>query len=94
MLTDASITFHCTLGVRIRAGLLKLPASEEALVRAHTSYRYVNSSNVAANLLVESQVEAAGAVNAAGIEWRGRQRRFRLPRLARTGVRLGRSWPV
>ena len=66
MLVDASITFNYIPGARIRAGLFKLPTSEEALVGVHTSYPYVNFSNVATNLLVENQVEAAGAVNAAG----------------------------
>lgn len=66
MMTDASITFNYIPGARIRAGLFKLPTSEEALVAVHLAYPYVYFSNAATNLLVENQVRSTGAVNATG----------------------------
>ncbi len=66
MLTDASVTFNYIPGARIRAGLFKVPTSEEALVAVHTSFPYVYFSNAATSLLVESQVKSTGAVSASG----------------------------
>lgn len=66
MVTDASVTFSYIPGARIRAGLFKLPTSEEALVAVHTSFPYVYFSNVATNLLIESPVKSTGAVNITG----------------------------
>ena len=66
MMTDASITFNYIPGARIRAGLFKLPTSEEALVAVHLAYPYVYFSNAATNLLVENQARSTGAVNATG----------------------------
>ncbi|MDP1929665.1 MAG: porin [Thiobacillus sp.] len=66
MVTDASVSFNYIPGARIRAGLFKLPTSEEALVAVHTSFPYVYFSNVATNLLIESQVKSTGSVNATG----------------------------
>jgi hypothetical protein len=66
MLTDASLTFNYIPGARIRAGLFKLPTSEEALVAVHTSYPYVYFSNAATSLLIENQVRPTGAVHASG----------------------------
>lgn len=66
MMTDASVTFNYIPGARVRAGLFKLPTSEEALVAVHQAYPYVYFSNAASNLLVESQVKSTGAVNATG----------------------------
>ncbi len=66
MFTDASMTFSYIPHARIRAGLFKLPTSEEALVAVHLAYPYVYFSNAATNLLVESQVKSTGAVNATG----------------------------
>jgi hypothetical protein len=66
IVTDASVSFNYIPGARIRAGLFKLPTSEEALVAVHTSFPYVYFSNVATNLLIENQVKPSGAVNAAG----------------------------
>lgn len=66
MFTDVSASFHYIPGARVRAGLFKLPTSEEALVPVHTSYPYVYFSNAATNLLIENQVRSAGTVNAAG----------------------------
>ena len=45
MLTDASLTFNFIPGARIRAGLFKLPTSEEALQAVNTSAPYVYNSN-------------------------------------------------
>lgn len=66
MVTDASVSFNYIPGARIRAGLFKLPTSEEALVAVHQAYPYVFFSNAATNLLVESQVKSTGAVNSNG----------------------------
>ena len=66
MLTDASLSFNYIPGARIRAGLFKLPTSEEALVAVHTSYPYVYFSNAATSLLIEYQVRPTGAVHASG----------------------------
>lgn len=66
MMTDASVTFNYIPGARIRAGLFKLPTSEEALVAVHTSYPYIYFTNAATNLLVENQVKSTGAVSLTG----------------------------
>jgi hypothetical protein len=66
MLTDASVTFNYIPGARIRAGLFKVPTSEEALVAVHTSFPYVYFTNAATNLLVENQVKSTGAVSTTG----------------------------
>lgn len=66
IVTDASITFNYIPGARIRAGLFKLPTSEEALVAIHLAYPYVYFSNVATNLLIESQVRSPGPANPSG----------------------------
>lgn len=66
VMTDASITFNYIPGARIRAGLFKLPTSDEALLAVHQADPYVYFSNAGTNLLVESQVRSRGAVNAAG----------------------------
>lgn len=66
VLTDASITFSYIPGVRIRAGLFRLPGSEEGLVATHLAFPYVYFSNVTTSLLVERQVKSTGAVNASG----------------------------
>lgn len=55
MLTDASLTFNHIPGARIRAGLFKLPTSEEALVPNPTSYSYVYYSFVGSALVQETQ---------------------------------------
>lgn len=60
MFTDASLTFNYIPGARIRAGLFKVPAGEEALVAVHTSYPYVYFTNATQNLLVENQVRFDG----------------------------------
>jgi hypothetical protein len=68
MFTDASLSFNFIPGARIRAGLFKVPAGEEALVAVHTSYPYVYFSNASQNLQVENQVRFdGGAFNAAGV---------------------------
>lgn len=66
MLTDASLTFSYIPGARIRAGLFKLPTSEEALLAVNTSYPYVYNSNAVLYMLVGLPVQANGAVNASG----------------------------
>ncbi|MFA6921337.1 MAG: porin [Gallionella sp.] len=66
VLTDASLTFNFIPGARIRAGLFKLPTSEEALLAVNTSSPYVNNSNAVLYLLVGLPVQSAGAVNASG----------------------------
>lgn len=65
-ITDASVTFNYIPGARIRAGLFKLPTSEEALVAVHAAYPYVYFSNVATSLLIETQYRSTGAVNNSG----------------------------
>lgn len=67
MMTDASLTFNYIPGARIRAGLFKLPTSEEALVAVHLAFPYVYFSNVATNLLIENQVRSTGVVNLSGV---------------------------
>lgn len=66
MLTDASLTFNHIPGARIRAGLFKLPTSEEALLAVNSSYPYVYNSNAVLYMLVGLPVEANGAVNTGG----------------------------
>ncbi|MDZ4202201.1 MAG: porin [Gallionella sp.] len=65
-LTDASLTFSYIPGARIRAGLFKLPTSEEALLAVNVSYPYVYNSNAVLYMLVGLPVQATGAVNAGG----------------------------
>jgi hypothetical protein len=65
-LTDASLTFNCIPGARVRAGLFKLPTSEEALLAVNSSFPYVYNSNAVLYMLVGLPVEASGAVNANG----------------------------
>ncbi|MHB1116935.1 porin [Sideroxydans sp.] len=66
VLTDASLTFNFIPGARIRAGLFKLPTSEEALLAVNTSSPYVYNSNAVLYMLVGLPVQATGAVNAGG----------------------------
>lgn len=66
VLTDASITFNYIPGARIRAGLFKVPTSEEALLTVNTSYPYVYNSNAVLYLLVGLPTVASGPVNPAG----------------------------
>ena len=66
MLTDASLTFSHLPGVHIRAGLFKLPTSEEALLAVNTSYPYVYNSNAVLYMLVGLPVQANSVVNASG----------------------------
>jgi hypothetical protein len=66
MVTDASLTFNYIPGARIRAGLFKLPTSEEALVAVHVASPYVYFSNATTSLMVESRVRSTGAVNTSG----------------------------
>lgn len=65
-LTDASLTFNQLRGARIRAGLFKLPTSEEALLAINVSYPYVYNSNAVLYMLVGLPVEASGAVSSSG----------------------------
>ncbi|MFA6970460.1 MAG: porin [Gallionella sp.] len=66
VLTDASLTFNFIPGARVRAGLFKLPTSEEALLAVNTSYPYVYNSNAVLYLLVGLPVLSSGTVNAGG----------------------------
>jgi hypothetical protein len=66
MLTDASVTLNYIPGVRVRAGLFKLPTSEEALLAVNSSFPYVYNSNAVLYMLVGLPVEANGVVNASG----------------------------
>ncbi|MFZ3017168.1 MAG: porin [Gallionella sp.] len=66
MLTDASLTFSFIPGARVRAGLFKLPTSEEALQAVNVSAPYVYNSNAVLYLLVGLPVQSSGAVNPAG----------------------------
>jgi hypothetical protein len=66
MLTDVSLTFNFIPGARIRAGLFKLPTSEEALLAVNTSSPYVYNSNAVLYMLVGLPVQATGVVNASG----------------------------
>lgn len=66
MLTDASLTFNYIPGARVRAGLFKLPTSEEALLAINTSYPYVYNSNAVLYMLVGLPVESNGIVNVGG----------------------------
>lgn len=54
MVTDASMTFSFIPGARIRAGLFKLPTSEEALVSNPLAYSYVYYSAVGSALVQET----------------------------------------
>jgi hypothetical protein len=66
VLTDASLTFNFIPGARIRAGLFKLPTSDEALMAVNTSAPYVYNSNAVLYMLVGLPVQSGGAVNTAG----------------------------
>lgn len=66
VLTDASLTINALPGARIRAGLFKLPTSEEALMAVNTSSPYIYNSNAVLYLLIGLPVQSAGAVNASG----------------------------
>ncbi|HLP98951.1 MAG TPA: hypothetical protein VK149_10935 [Sideroxyarcus sp.] len=67
VLTDASLTFNHIPGARIRAGLFKLPTSEEALLAVNTSSPYVYNSNAVLYMLVGLPVQSnGGAVNVSG----------------------------
>ena len=66
VLTDASITFNSIPGARFRAGLFKLPTSEEALMTVNTSFPYVYNSNAVLYLLVGLPTTARGTVNLSG----------------------------
>jgi hypothetical protein len=66
VLTDASLTFNLIPGARVRAGLFKLPTSEEALLAVNTSSPYVYNSNAVLYMLVGLPVRSNGAVNANG----------------------------
>lgn len=66
VLTDASLTFNYIPGVRIRAGLFKLPTSDEALLAVNTSSPYIYNSNAVLYMLVGLPVRSTGAVNVAG----------------------------
>ncbi len=66
VLSDASLTFNYIPGARIRAGLFKLPTSEEALLAVNVSEPYIYNSNAVLYMLVGLPVEATGAVNPTG----------------------------
>lgn len=66
MLTDASMTFNVIPGARVRAGLFKLPTSEEALQAVNFSAPYVYNSNAVLYLLVGLPVQATGTVDPNG----------------------------
>lgn len=66
VLTDASLTFNFIPGARVRAGLFKLPTSEEALMAVNTSSPYVYNSNAVLYMLIGLPVHSIGAVNAGG----------------------------
>lgn len=59
MITDASATLSFIPGARIRAGLFKLPTSEEALVPNPTSYSYVYYSFVGSTLVQETPYQTS-----------------------------------
>ena len=67
VLTDASLTFNFIPGARVRAGLFKLPTSDEALLAVNTSSPYVYNSNAVLYLLVGLPVQSSGAVNTSGV---------------------------
>jgi hypothetical protein len=66
VLSDASLTFNYIPGARIRAGLFKLPTSEEALLAVNVSGAYIYNSNAVLYMLVGLPVEATGTVNPSG----------------------------
>ncbi len=66
MLTDASLTFNYIPGARIRAGLFKLPTSDEALLAVNSAFPYVYNSNAVLYMLVGLPVEANGTVSVSG----------------------------
>jgi hypothetical protein len=66
VLTDASLTYNFIPGARVRAGLFKLPTSEEALQTINTSFPYIYNSNAVLYLLVGLPVQSTGVVNANG----------------------------
>lgn len=67
MLTDASLTFNVIPGARVRAGLFKLPTSEEAMLAVNAAFPYVYNSNAVLYLLVGLPVQSGGAVNPNGL---------------------------
>ncbi len=67
MLTDASLTLNLIPGARVRAGLFKLPTSEEALLAVNTSSPYVYNSNAVLYMLVGLPVQSNGAVSPSGL---------------------------
>ncbi len=66
VLTDASLTLNHIPGARIRAGLFKLPTSEEALQAVNVSSPYIYNSNAVLYMLVGLPVSSSGAVNVNG----------------------------
>lgn len=66
VLTDASITFNAIPGARIRAGLFKVPTSEETLMIVNTSSPYVYNSNAVLYLLVGLPTATSGPANPSG----------------------------
>lgn len=67
MISDLSLTFNHIPGARIRAGLFKLPTSEEALVALNDTFPYVYFSNATMNLLIEQPVRHITASMPAGL---------------------------
>lgn len=67
VLTDASLTFNYIPGARVRAGLFKLPTSDEALLAVNMSAPYIYNSNAVLYLLVGLPVKSTGAVNPRGL---------------------------
>jgi hypothetical protein len=66
VLTDASLTFNYIPGARIRAGLFKLPTSDEALQTVNTSAPYIYNSNAVLYMLVGLPVQSTGTVKNSG----------------------------
>lgn len=66
VLSDASLTYNGIPGAKLRAGLFKLPTSEEALLAVNWSSPYIYNSNAVLYLLVGLPVTAAGTVNPNG----------------------------
>ena len=64
MITDASMTFSHIPGAKIRAGLFKLPTSEEALVSNPAAYSYVYYSAVTSALVQETFYRDVGGTPA------------------------------
>lgn len=63
VVTDASMTFNYIPGMRLRAGLFKLPTGEEALSPVHVDYNYINFTSVTDGLLNERTVQATAQTN-------------------------------